>query len=56
MTKIAPLLFRIRAFCSKCNQQRVCLRGISAVDDDSSALGRQPPDDRLAYACGASGD
>jgi len=47
---------RIRAFCSKCIQQRVCFRGITAVDDDSSAIGRQPPDDCLAYARGASGD
>jgi hypothetical protein len=47
---------RIRAFCSKCIQQRICLRGITAMDNDSSALGRQPPDDRLAYACATSGN
>jgi hypothetical protein len=47
---------RIRAFCSKCIHQSICLRGITAVDDYSSALGRQPPDNRLAYACGTSGN
>ena len=30
---------RIRAFCSKCIQQKICLRGIMAMDNDSSALG-----------------
>jgi hypothetical protein len=47
---------RIRAFRSKCIQQRICLRGITAVNDYSSALGRQPPDDCLAYPCGTSGN
>jgi hypothetical protein len=47
---------RIRAFRSKCIHQSICLRGITAVDDNSSALGRQPPDDCLAYACGTSGN
>jgi hypothetical protein len=47
---------RIRAFRSKCIQQSICLRGITSVNDYSSALGRQPPDDRLAYASGTSGN
>ena len=47
---------RIRAFRSKCIQQRICLHGSTAVDNYVGALGRQSPHDRFSYACDASGN